>query len=165
MPLSDYINNELTKRDRSIQKENIILYNPKKGYNFTKRIINSLSNYQFIALSGLDRNQLNIIFDKAKLYIDFGRFPGKDRLPREAAMHDCCIITGKNGAAYFYEDLPLLESYKFKDDASSIEKIKNKIIYIMNNYNECINDFTYYKKVISKEKNIFFSEVNDIFLY
>ena len=30
-----------------------------------------------------------------KLYIDFGGFPGKDRLPREAVMHDCCIITGK----------------------------------------------------------------------
>ena len=57
---------------------------------------------KFIPLRGLSREQLNDLFFKAKIYIDFGKFPGKDRLFREAALNNCCILTGKFGALYFY---------------------------------------------------------------
>jgi len=42
-----------------------------------------------------------------KLYVDFGKHPGKDRMPREAAVHGCCIITGRRGAAGNPFDIPI----------------------------------------------------------
>lgn len=164
LPLSDYINSQLTKRNRSEKKENIILYNPKKGLDYTKEIIKTLPNYKFVALEGFERRILNLYFDKSKLYIDFGNFPGKDRLPREAALHDCCVITGKNGAAFYYEDLPLEDKYKFDTNATNIINIANQIEYIINNYEEAIKDFAYYKNEILKEKDRFFSEIDNAFI-
>lgn len=162
IPLSDYINTELIGKPNS-QKENIILYNPAKGYKYTQSLIKRMPQYKFFALKGLDRNQLKDLFQKAKLYIDFGHFPGKDRLFREAAINGCCIITGKSGAAFFYEDVPINEEYKYDAKKSNITNIKRKIQFVFNNYTKCYNDFEYLRKQIIQEKNVFQKEIDNIF--
>lgn len=164
LPLSDYINAELISCDSGIKKENIILYNPKKGYSFTKKIIAKMPQYKFIALQGFNRNELNELFDKAKIYIDFGDFPGKDRLPREAALHKCCIITGKNGASYFYEDLPIDGQYKFHVSSKNIKNICTKIEFVLQNYESSINDFSHFRHIIVHEKKNFLDEIENLFM-
>lgn len=165
-PLSDYINLELLPQSTidKTKKENIILYNPKKGLEFTQKLRASIPEYSFIALEGMTRQELNAYFDKAKLYIDFGHFPGKDRLPREAVMHDCCIITGKDGAAAFFEDVPISDEYKFESKITNIPAIKNKIIEIMNSYDVKSLEFEEYKKIVLQEQNIFHREIESLFL-
>lgn len=165
-PLSDYINSELLPtypidKDR---KENIILYNPKKGLEFTKKVIQAMPKYRFIALQGMKRNELQECFDKAKLYIDFGNFPGKDRLPREAVMHDCCIITGRNGASAYFEDVPILDKYKFDTLDSSIHAICEQIRNVMCNYEALVSDFEDYKTIVRAEQGVFCSEIESLFL-
>lgn len=61
---------------------------------------------------------------KSKVYIDFGNHPGKDRIPREAAISGCIVITGKRGAAAFAEDVCIPETYKFDESCA-----KKKILY------------------------------------
>ena len=46
-------------------------------------------------------------------YIDFGPHPGMDRLPREAALAGCIVLTNREGAANFAKDVPLPEEFKF----------------------------------------------------
>ena len=165
-PLSDYINMELipTCDIDANKKENIILYNPRKGLDFTLRIIASMPNYTFVALSGFDRKKLNNYFDKAKLYIDFGHFPGKDRLPREAVMHNCCIITSKNGAAAYYNDVPIDDKYKFDTSNSTIPSIVEMIDTVMNNYSDHIKNFFGYKNIVQHERDIFYKEIEYLFV-
>lgn len=165
MPLSDYINIQIENNiNHNIKKEDIILFNPKKGFDFTKKVIKRIHKFKFIPLQGFNRKELSDIFDRAKLYIDFGNFPGKDRLPREAAAHNCCIITGKNGASYFYEDLPLKETYKFETKTKNLKIICERIKDVMENYDERIKDFTYYCNLIYRERELFHAEINDIFI-
>lgn len=164
LPLSDYINPEIENEINYVPKENIILYNPKKGFKFTQKIISNMPEFKFIPLQGFSRNELNDIFDRAKLYIDFGEFPGKDRLPREAAIHRCCIISGKNGASFFYEDLPIKETYKFDTKNKNVSKICVRIKEVLLYYDKCINDFENYRNIIRKEKKIFYNEIEDIFM-
>ncbi|KAL3809235.1 hypothetical protein ACHAXA_005283 [Cyclostephanos tholiformis] len=47
-------------------------------------------------------------------YIDFGPHPGMDRLPREAALAGCIVITNREGAAAHDEDVPLPQEFKFR---------------------------------------------------
>ena len=47
-------------------------------------------------------------------YIDFGPHPGMDRLPREAALAGCVVVTNREGAANFDEDTPLPSQFKFR---------------------------------------------------
>lgn len=162
LPLTDYINSELSGAGAA-ERENLILYNPLKGYAFTKRIIACMPGYTFVPLTGLTREQLRDLFSRAKLYIDFGAFPGKDRMPREAAINGCVVITGKNGASFFYEDLPLPPSYKFEMCGRNLPAITAKIISVLADYSACAGDFDDYRKRISDEKAIFEKEVEAIF--
>lgn len=165
-PLSDYINPELlpnTPVDKT-KKGNIILYNPRKGLLFTKKLMGYVPEYKFVALQGMNRQELNNCFDKAKLYVDFGNFPGKDRLPREAVMHDCCILTGKNGASAYYEDVPINEKFKFDTVDDSIPEIVSMIKEIMDNYDLFSLEFEGYKETVLKEQQSFYQEIEALFI-
>lgn len=156
-PLSDYINQEyFFSEDNFFEKEDSILYNPKKGLRFTKQLIKMAPELHWVPIQNMTRAQVKETMLKSKLYIDFGHFPGKDRMPREAAMCGCCIITGKLGAAGFKEDLDIDESkYKFNQTKRDIPKILQSVRNILENYTTAINDFSYYREKIIREKNEF----------
>ena len=164
LPLSDYINSDFESNNLDIKRENIILYNPQKGLEFTKKIIDSDNKYKYIPLVGLTRKELVSLMRRAKLYIDFGHFPGKDRLSREAVINGCCIITGKLGASYFYEDVPISSDYKFEVKESNISSIKNKIDCIMKDYPNHNEEFNCYRTMVMKEKDRFYQQVDDFFI-
>ena len=164
LPLSDFINLDILKHVNNVKKENLILYNPKKGFSYTKKIIEKNPNFKFVPLVGYSRAELNDLFDKAKIYIDFGNFPGKDRLPREAVIHKCCIITGKNGTSFFYEDLPIPEEYKIRTKMANLNKISSLIDDIFVHYNDRVGDFDFMRRMILDEHAIFVKEIENIFI-
>ena len=69
-------------------------------------------DFHFFPLAGFNREQLATKFLESKLYIDFGHHPGKDRLPREAGIHGCCVITGLYGSASNAFDVNIPPAYK-----------------------------------------------------
>ena len=79
-------------------KRNNILYNPAKGLSdlmlFKQKLQQITTDYTFIPIQNMSHTQIRNIMLQSKIYIDFGNHPGKDRIPREAAMCGCCIITG-----------------------------------------------------------------------
>lgn len=164
MPLSDYINPDFySNSEIDIEKENIILYNPKKGLAFTKKIIERLPGLKWVALQGMDRKTLKEVFQKSKLYIDFGYHPGKDRLPREAVLNDCCILTGILGSAGHFEDIPIGSEYKIDQKTMGVADIANKIEDILANYDTHIEHFSEYKKKTLNEQDLFEQEVLKLF--
>ena len=165
--LSDYLNDFYIENYKDFLKsnrKNIVLYNPKKGFKFTKKIIDASPDINWVPLVGMSNDQVLNYLKTSKVYIDFGNHPGKDRLPREAAICGCCIITGKKGAAAFKEDIPISETYKFDDKASSIPYIVKKIRLLLKNYDEIVKDFEPYRKQIINEKSQFIQECKTIFI-
>ncbi len=161
--LSDYVNDMYLNAEYDIAtKEDIVLYNPKKGKEFTEKIIKS-SNFKFVPIENLTTEGVKNLLLKSKVYIDFGHHPGKDRFPREAAMCGCCIITGKRGAAKFYNDVPINEEFKFDDDEKSIGIIINKIQDCIEDYEKNIEKFDSYRKFIKNEKQQFIDDIKNIF--
>ena len=163
-PLKDYINTDHCKSfDKSI-KEDIVLYNPKKGMNYTSKLIKAAPNIHWVPLQGMSREQLVEILKKAKVYIDFGYHPGKDRLPRECAMNGCCVITGKRGSAAFFEDVSVTDKYKFDERTANINDIISTIRWTLANYDTAIDDFQYYRASIAYEKEEFEAQIRKLFL-
>lgn len=161
--LSDFINDQYFEENFSCTKKDIVLYNPKKGFEFTKKLIEAAPDLSWVPLENLNRTELINLIQSAKLYIDFGNHPGKDRLPRECALSGCCIITGKKGSAAFFEDIPIKNKYKFLDNDKSIPDIIATIRWSLKNYEQAITDFDVYRKKISNEKKIFETQVAQIF--
>jgi len=164
--LKDYINTDHQFSEELIeQKKNIVLYNPKKGFKFTSKLIKAAPNIEWIPLQGMNREQLIQLLQKSKVYIDFGYHPGKDRLPRECAMNGCCVITGYKGSAAFYEDVQVPDKFKFENKLSQIPQILDTINYIFSNYSVVQKEFDNYRKSIRDEKQEFENQAAKIFGY
>lgn len=142
-----------------------ILFNPSKGRIITTKLIARFPNWKFTPLKGFSREQLSQKFSSAKAYIDFGHHPGRDRLPREAAMHGCCVVTGLLGSARNSVDIPIPSEFKLDSDAIDFEiKFELLIQSIFSNFKAQHERFDSYRSRIIGEAEIFKSQVANFFL-
>lgn len=165
VPLKDYINTTYYKVDAVDCSKRMpkVLYNPRKGIDYTKKIMDMAPEIAWVPLQGMNREQLLNTFQTSMLYIDFGNHPGKDRLPREAALNGCCVITGRRGAAKNDVDINIPSVYKFDEKISSKIEIINKIRFVLDNYDLCKKDFYHYKELILSEKEEFENQIIALF--
>ena len=142
-----------------------ILFNPNKGKGVTKKLMGRFPYWKFTPLKGFNREQLSQKFLTAKVYIDFGNHPGRDRLPREAAMHGCCVVTGLLGSARNSVDIPIYSEYKLDSDAENFEsKFEFLIQDIFSNFNVHHGRFDAYRSRILSEPEIFKNQIAGFFL-
>ena len=146
--------------EMTVDKENIVLYNPNKGMDFTKQLMAAAQDIKWVPIINMTRVQVYDALLKGKVYIDFGNHPGKDRIPREAAVAGCVVITGKRGSAANEIDVPIPEKYKFNDDINGIYEIIERIRYVFENYESCYKEFESYVKSIFSEPLKFRNEVD-----
>lgn len=164
--LTDYINDEIihigTKYKHQTNRKDIVLYNPKKGIHNLKHIRELCrADIQWIPLQGLTPDQMAKVMCSAKVYIDFGAHPGKDRIPREAAVCGCCIITNREGSAANEEDVRIPEKYKISNMRDYAQVLD--IIYdLVDNYEQRQNDFEAYAASVLGEKEDFEKEIDNM---
>ncbi len=147
-----------------LNRNDEILYNPVKGRKYTERLKRCFPSFQFTELKGFNKEELTHKFQTAKVYIDFGHHPGRDRIPREAAIHGCCVVTSKNGSARNDIDIPIDSKYKIdvsvKDYPEKFEVIIKDIFY---DFQGNHNSFDNYRKKILLESDIFKDQVKTFF--
>jgi len=150
--LSDYLGLNFNKiQEVKTKKKNYILYNPLKGTELINQLVER-SNFEWIKLEKKTDEQLIEIYSQSKIYIDFGNHPGKDRIPREASIYGCVILTNKRGSAKNKIDIPIDDYYKFNE---------NDIILIINRINEILIDYdTHYSRQNNYHKIILKEELN-----
>lgn len=156
MYLSDYINDAHGKFIYPAQlREDIALYNPAKGYEEIKPLIEKASWLKWIPLVNLDLEHMILMMEAGKIYVDFGNHPGKDRIPREAAANGCCVITNKKGSAAFVKDVPIPDEYKFDCPAEQLDQIDALLKDICGDFEKHQNKFQNYRQIIASEKKSF----------
>lgn len=161
-PLSDYTPEGDLKNE---YEKNIITMSalPHKVHidvdHFKKEIENHC-NIEVRLLRGMSREQVYDALDHSLIYIDFGNFPGKDRMPREALIRDCCLITSDAGAAG-YNEFCIPEEYILS--TSSPQLIKHACKNILTNFPLSLERYELSKRKIMNEKYIFSSEIFNLF--
>ena len=138
------------------KKENYVLYNPTKGVAFTQKIIEYCENHhlnaEFIPLKNMSASEVSDWMRKAKVYMDFGEFPGPERIPREAVIMGCNIITSKNGAAGNDIDVPIPEFLKYEDEESNLEAIFKTMAEIIGSYDKYYHCYDKYRDKVRNQK-------------
>jgi hypothetical protein len=90
-----------------------VAYNPAKGLPATQRVIRALDGVTtFHPIKGLTHAETVELLKGSLIYLDLGGHPGRDRLPREAAVAGCVVLVGKRGAAANDIDIPIPDEYK-----------------------------------------------------
>lgn len=163
--LSDYLNDAYFNQSiiPNDMRKNCILYNPKKGLNVLKSIILENQDFEWIPIIGMEKKTITLLMHMSKVYIDFGNHPGKDRIPREAAISGMCIITNREGSAANNIDIPIPDRYKFDDVDSSHPEVRNLILDIFSDFQEHSRNFEAYRDIIRKEKMNFENDVEVVF--
>jgi len=159
LPVFDYLSDEYFDEYDKQEKKNRICYSIK-GKDLAERLKEFLPQYEFVMLVGMTRLQVIETLKTSKVFIDFGYHPGKDRIPREAAMLHNCVITNRKGSANFELDVPILDKYKIESE--NIEDIVSCIVDCMENYDESTKDFDSYRKEIKNQKAEFFEHVKNL---
>ncbi len=75
--LSDYLNSEYLHVDVNTKRENVVLYNPSKGFKFTKKIIDAAPNIVWKPLQNMTTEQVKDTLLHSKVYIDLATILGK----------------------------------------------------------------------------------------
>lgn len=146
-------------------REDLILYNPTKGAPITARLMAAYPQWRFRPLRGLDRGQLAEAFLGAKLYIDFGHHPGKDRLPREAALHGCCVVTARHGSAANDVDVPIPPSCKLDVKSPDfVQRFGEVAAGILRDFELHARELDAYRRTIAQEPESFRAQIRHAFL-
>jgi hypothetical protein len=140
-----------------------VLYSPK-GRDAVAALRRRAPELDWVELSGFSTAEMQALFHTSLLYVDLGHHPGKDRMPREAALLGCCVITGRRGSAGNAEDVPIPPRYKFGEDRLArpllvLATIRNTMAW----YDRRIADFAAYRRVIAGEREALAGQVELIF--
>ena len=145
------------------ERENIVLYNPTsvKLTKFQIAVMEKCKPYgvKFQPLKGYTQSELIDLFRHRKLYIDFGVFSGRERLPREAVMCGCTILTSNKGTAGYYKDNSILEKYKCDNEDYAVQMI----LYLLEHYEQCRHDFDEYRRLLKADKLAYPDEVKELY--
>ena len=167
-PISKLFLKIYSQEKKNIFKQNrkdVILYNPVRKYNHILNRISSVApELKFEPLRGLTQEQLIEKYKTSKLYIDFGAFPGAERIPKEAVLFGCAVITGKRGASGYHGDVPIPEEYKFENPENQINEIVKKIRHVLNNYESVYSDFDEYRSTVLNLEENFIKSLKEIFM-
>jgi hypothetical protein len=163
LPLFDYLSPDHVEAclDRAV-REDRILY-PARGQWFTHWLRRWAPDLNWQEISGFTPAKVRSLFQTSKLYVDFGRHPGKDRMPREAVIHGCCIITGRRGSAGNSFDVPIPRRYKFADSRLKVPRIVRAIRETLADYEKQVGAFDTYRRIIESEKSEFLVQVTRAF--
>jgi len=165
LPLFDYTSPEHAAAVGVAQfpRENRVLY-ARRGRWFAEWLKQLAPDLQWRELGGLTPAEVQTLFLTSKIYIDFGNHPGKDRMPREAAMLGCCIIVGKCGSAVNAFDVPIPDRYKFRDSRRlNGRRVVRAIRATLADFDNQTGDFALYRRTIETEREEFMAQVVRVF--
>ena len=164
--VEDYLNQAFLSKAAQVdlsRKENFVAYNPKKGFEVTQQLINLAPDIDWRPIQNMTPEQVQELLAAAKVYIDFGNHPGKDRIPREAAISGCIVITGKRGSADNNVDINIPADFKFDERTANPQQIIEKIREVFDNFPAAHEKQADYRARILDDKNRFAREVAEAF--
>ena len=145
-----------------VNKDNDICYLERKAPG-SEYVVSELSaKYSVIKINNMHQNQVQDTLRASKFFIDFGSQPGKDRIPREAAVFDCVPIYRKIGAAAIFQDVPVPGYLKLDPSVLanpvSLMQVLDNLDANMGHVRQAIEP---YKRRIMNEKSVFYGEVKE----
>jgi len=151
--LSDYINDVFTI-DKSQDRKQQVVVNMAKGGALIQEFQRLFPHIPVVPVTGMSREEVHGLLKESMVYIDFGHHPGKDRMPREAALSGAVVFSTSVGAANNDVDLPIDRWYKF----NSVSELSGKVEMVFSGYEaHLVSQYTYLEQIVL-QKETFFEE-------
>jgi hypothetical protein len=161
--LSDYLASDFFEPLTAAQRRDAVAFNPSKGYAFTRALMRACPEIEFVRLQGLSRAEVRAALETCKVYIDFGAHPGKDRIPREAAMRGAVVVVGRQGSAHNDQDVQISARYKVEPGRHAVPTARTLIHDVFSAYGAHFVAQEPYREAIAAEPAVFMEQVRTVF--
>jgi hypothetical protein len=162
--LGDYTDPDFTQTPASLgTRERQILFNPRKGGDAVQLLQPLMPGWAFLPLEKMSKHEVRARMQQSRYYIDFGHHPGKDRLPREAAASGCVVLTLRAGAAQYFDDVPLADTYKFARADIHNGNLAQTMAKLDLDFDAHWHAQSRYRSWIKQEQHVFDAQVAAIF--
>ena len=91
-----------------------VAYNPAKGHRLLRRVQLLTPDLHWLPISGLTPDGVRDRLGEATVYLDLGQHPGKDRMPREAALAGAVTVVARRGSGADDTDVALPADHKLE---------------------------------------------------
>lgn len=131
--LSDFADEQFTTwRPDGPGSDLVVAHNPRKGGSLAHAFFLRHPELKAWPITGLTRREVWEAFRRARVYVDFGHFPGREFMPREAAAAGAIIFVRNRGAAQFYDDYPLAQAYRYADAELEDGRLHTRVLSALN---------------------------------
>jgi hypothetical protein len=171
--LSDYTDpdflhqSQIASANRPIgERTNRICFFPNKGADLAARFLEQPSArhpVEFVPIRGMTKPEVRETLFGARIYLDFGGHPGKDRVPREAAIAGAVVLLYAAGAARHFPDHPLPPEYLFTDDDVASGRLWGRVDAILDDSAAHFAAQRLYREAILLERERFDLDVRSFF--
>lgn len=156
--LTDWVSTP--KINLQASRSKYVAVNGNKGLDKYEKLRNLMPEIEFRVVKNMTKKDAMELIANSELYLDLGNQPGKDRLPREAALLNVPVLILEAGSAFGSNDFQLSHEYKFQ--WNNLEDLKRKIWFILENKPKATKDQGIFKKNIEIERETFKNEVKDL---
>jgi len=122
-------------------------YLPNKATGAEDTIAELSKRFVVQPLRGMSREEVKQTLLDSKVFLDFGHHPGKDRVPREAALCGAMPVVRLAGAARYMEDVPLPDELRIETvDFFDTDVIGSKLQRVIDNpeqFNEALDQYVH----------------------
>lgn len=113
--LGDYIPDAAPRLVHKSAAPPSVAFNPAKGGDLIAQIQQTTNLAStWVPIKGLTRQGVRELLDQTTVYLEAGHQPGKDRIPREAALHGNVVLMLRRGAGANDLDCPIPEQHKIR---------------------------------------------------
>ncbi|MCR1781700.1 hypothetical protein KVF89_04060 [Nocardioides carbamazepini] len=113
--LSDYVTATPADREGLVADGDVpvVSFNPAKGGEAVAKVSELLTTpVRWLPIAGMSPSEVEDALRRSDVYLDLGSLPGKDRIPREAALHGAVTLLAARGAGANTQDFPLPDEHR-----------------------------------------------------
>lgn len=141
-----------------------IAYNPAKSRPIMAEFARRWPGIELLPLQNMTGAEVAEALESSLVYLDLGAHPGKDRMPREAALAGSIVLVANRGAAANGVDVPLPQSHKIDVLPDIVANAKRAYDAVLADPAAAHAAQADYRARIPRERDTFDAEVRSVFI-
>lgn len=168
--LSDYVTSPVTSPPRPRPEVSrgastpVVAFNPAKGGEVVARVASAVTTpVEWLPIVAMTPAEVADALARSDVYLELGHLPGKDRIPREAAVHGAVVLLAARGAGANPHDFPLPEEHRIPlgdDLAGSTARVLTDVLADLPEHRRRQAAF---RARLADERRVFLAEVQESF--
>jgi hypothetical protein len=143
----------------------MVAFNPGKGGEYIKPVSDHLGGrIEWLPIERMNPVEVRAALERADVFLDLGAQPGKDRLPREAAAAGAISIVLRRGAGCFVSDVAVPRRHTVDARGDLVRNAVEVLEDVLSDLPFHYAQQAHYRSLIAQEKEVFFRQVESIFV-